>query len=415
MKLALLGCDDEAVELIAAAHRGGEHQLVAAYDALGYEGRLKAISPQVRFDESWESLLAARDIQAVIVARAKAAPADSSLSAEERRCDQLRKLAQEGVPMLVVHPACEMIVAYEIEMIRAARGAVLLPYVPRLTHPAVGALQELAGPHQPLGEVEQVLFERQMSDRAREQVLLHFARDAALLTRLVGHVRQIAASGPAGSQYEDPLAPRPKSPPSLANLSVHVSGEGPFPARWSVAPAEARDGARLTLLAARGKAVLHIPDASDADWTLEHPGPPAGQEKFPPRAEILDVLDRLQMAIHEQHEPDFTWLDACRVLEATEAIDRSLEKGRAVPLYTEAVTEEQSFKGVMAVGGCLLLVVTLAGLLIAALVEGLGLEFRHSPYWKLWPLYLLTPVVAFLILQVLQIVAKGTGKRPRQP
>jgi hypothetical protein len=74
--------------------------------------------------------------------------------------------------------------------------------------------------------------------------------------------------------------------------------------------------------------------------------------------------------------------------------------------FNEEHTEEESFKGVMAMGGCLLLVMALGVLFIAVVVEGLRLPIRTWPLWRLWPFYLLVPIVAFLLLQLLQLVVK---------
>jgi hypothetical protein len=415
MKLALLGCDEEALELVRCAVAGGNHVLTAAFDAAAYVRQLKALAPQVRCDDQWESLLLGTVADAVIVARGRLdLSLETGFSASERRDDQLRKLAQAAVPMLVVHPACEMIVGYEVEMIRAASGGVILPYVSELFHPAVAELRSLGGSSSPLGDIEQVIFERHMTDRSRTAVATRFLRDASLLRRLLGTIRQVAASGPAGTEYHDPLAGRTAAPPSLASLSVHLSGERPYPARWSVEPVDDLAGARLVLVGARGRATLHLADDPVANWVLDVTAAPHQALEFPPFNAPLDALSRLQAALEQDEPPEVSWIDACRDLEAASAIDRSLEKGRAIALYTEEITEEQSFKGVMAVAGCLTLAVTMLGVVIVVLVEALQLELRRSSFWRLWPVFLLTPILVFLVLQTLGIVARGSGKKGRR-
>ncbi len=412
MKFALLGCDDEALELVASALAEGNHALVAAYDVAAYQARLRQLAPLARYNDDWESLLVGSEAEAVIVARGKFDPsAESGFSGDERRADQLRKLAQAAVRMLVVHPACEMIVGYELEMIRADSGGVMLPYVPGLHHPAIAELETLAADEtSPLGEVEQVTLERQMADRSRTAVLTQFARDAALMRRLLGTICQIAATGPAGTEYHDPLGPRAKVLPNLANLSVHLSGERPFSARWSVGPVDEFLGAKLVLIGTHGRATLRMPDDPDARWVLEIAGA-AQRAMYETFHAPADALARLQAAITQRQQSDSGWMDACRDLEAASAIDRSLEKGRAVALYTDEISEEQSFKGVMAVGGCLVLAVTMLGLFVVVLVEALQLELRRSQFWRLWPLYLVSPILVFLVLQTLQLVARGSRNK----
>ena len=82
---------------------------------------------------------------------------------------------------------------------------------------------------------------------------------------------------------------------------------------------------------------LHRPDNSRVDGVEED------WDKFAGFAEY----DRFTRA----------WLAACRDQEAAEAVDRSLARGRTIELFNEEHTEEESFKSVMAMGGCLLLVI----------------------------------------------------------
>jgi hypothetical protein len=413
MRLALLGCDEEALALVASALADGNHAFVAAYDASAYQSRLRQLAPQARYDDDWESLLVAGDIDAVIVARGRFDPsAESGFSADERRVDQLRKLAQAAVPMLIIHPACEMIVGYELEMIRADSGGIMQPWVPGLDHPAVAELQLLAGGESsPLGEVEQVILERQMADRSRAAVLTQLARDVAVLRRLLGTIHQVAASGLAGTESYDPFAARTRSLTSLANLSVHLAGERSYSARWSVGPVDDLAGGKLVLIGSRGRATLRMPQGLLEPWELESTVEDRRQHVYGTFDAASDALARLGAALGGDPPQDSAWLDACRDLEAASVIDRSLEKGRAVALYTEEVSQEQSFKGVMAVGGCLVLAATMAGLALVVLVEALQLDLRRSPFWRAWPLYLVAPILVFLVLQTLKVVASGRAKR----
>ena len=43
---------------------------------------------------------------------------------------------------------------------------------------------------------------------------------------------------------------------------------------------------------------------------------------------------------------------------------------------------------------------------VATVVEGLRLPLRDWLIWKYWPIYLLVPVVVFLLLQLLQFAVK---------
>ncbi|MDX1943778.1 MAG: hypothetical protein SFU86_00100 [Pirellulaceae bacterium] len=407
MKLALLGADDEALALVAAAQKMG-HDLVAAFDVGQFRKPLLGLEPGVRLDEQWESLLLGGRADAVIVARGLAGlAATTGIGDEERRADQLRKLAQAGIPLVVLCPACEAIVGFEIDMIRRDCGGVIIPATPDQGHPGLLQLAELAlGASSPLGKVEQILLDRQQADRSRAAVLARFARDVGLLRPLLGTVRSVTATGAADWLGRDPLGPKPKQLPQLANLSVHLIGSTGLGARWSIGPASPGEGARLILVGERGQARLEMPHAGN--WSLSvGEGESIDLPAFQPWS---DAIHWLTIGASGAWNNDRAWLDACRDQEVGEAIDRSLLRGRAIELYNEEHTEEQSFKGVMAMGGCLLMVLALGVLGVAVAVEGLQLPIRNWAIWRYWPAYLLVPIVMFLLLQLLQL---AVPKRPR--
>src|SRR5207244_3847596 len=117
----------------------------------------------------------------------------------------------------------------------------------------------------------------------------------------------------------------------------------------------------------RGKMTLTMPAVGD--WTLEITGDQACVESFPETPEVAPILRRL---LHASTADEFydekTWLAACRDQEAAEAVDRSLMRGRTIELFNEEHTEEASFKGVMAMGGCLVLLVAICVLFFVTLV-----------------------------------------------
>jgi hypothetical protein len=406
MKLALLGADADALSLVHWAIVNG-HELVAAYDSASSEADLQAITPRVRLKESWEELLLASAADAVVVGRGgKEAAAPSGIEFAERRADQLRKLVQAQVPLIVVCPACEAIVGFEIEMIRRDVKGVIVPYVPGASNPALERLEEmLVGDDSPIGSVEQILLEREQIDRSRHSVLVQLARDATVLRQFIGTIQIVSASGPPAAIGRDPLGPKPKQLPPLANLSVHLGGEEGVYARWSIAPAPGANSGRLTIIGQRGKAVLDMPGSGD--WSLQLPGEPPATEAANAADDAEEVFWRLTHAMAtDEFYDDEAWLAACRDQEAAEAVDRSLARGRTIELFNEQHTEEASFKGIMAMGGCLLLVMALGVLFLAVVVEGLRLPMRGWPLWRLWPFYLLVPIAVFLLLQLLQLAIK---------
>jgi hypothetical protein len=412
MKLAVVGADDESLELLRWAVTRGDHHLVAAYDGGAFVGQLRQIAPQVRTNQSWEELVVASVADAVIVGRGGRELAEQTgIDHAERRADQLRKLTQAAVPIIVVCPACEAIVGFEIEMIRRDTKAVIVPYIPRASHPAIAMLAELItlGDNSPVGRIEQISFDREQTDRGRPAVLEQLPRDIAILRRLIGNIQSVSASGPAAPLGRDPLGPKLTEPPSLANLSVHFAGDEAHSARWSIGPAIDVDQARVTIVGQRGKAILHMP--VNRAWSLQLAGAAATTELFDDVDEPEHVFNQFSLATSGSNK-DLTWLAACRDQEAAEAVDRSLARGRTIELFNEEHTEDASFKGVMAMGGCLLLVFTLGVLFLAVVIESLRLPMRGWAAWRLWPLYVLVPLAIFLLLQLLKLAVKREAPGP---
>jgi hypothetical protein len=407
MKLALLGADDESLALIRWALHEGGHELVAAYDVGDHAAEVTASAPHVPISTSWESLVLGASVDAVVVGRGGPLLAEKTgIPDAERRADQLRKLAQAAVPMIVVCPACEAIVGFEIEMIRKDVQGVIVSLVPGATHPSIARLEELIteGESSPLGTAEQVALERDQADRSRDAVLSQLAQDVTLLRRLIGNIRTVNASGPTTAVGRDPLGPKPKELPSLTNLSVHLTGADGRPARWSIAPAVGPTVGSLTIIGQRGKATLHMPQAGN--WWLEIVGEQPANESFSHPGDAAEIFSQLTHAGVQVRQDESAWLSACRDQEVAEAVDRSIQRGRTIELFNEDHTEEASFKGIMAMGGCLLLVMAVAIVFLATLGEGLRLPMRNWPLWRQWPYLLLAPIAVFLLLQLLQLAIK---------
>ncbi|MGI8979139.1 MAG: hypothetical protein ACR2FY_07935 [Pirellulaceae bacterium] len=417
MKLALLGCDEETLALVREAIAEGEHALVAAYDTAEFKSQVQSLASSARLDEDWETLLLGNVADVVIVARGRLDPSRATgFAADERRNDQLRKLVQEAVPLVVIHPGCEALVGFELDMIRSDSKGIILPFALGRNQAALEAMANLVRGSETslIGSVEQILFEREMTSRRRPKVLAQLARDVSFAREFLGPIHKMSATGAAVGETVDPLGPRSKTLPPLDNLSVHLSGEQPFAARWTVMPAEHVDKLQVTMIGARGRAVLAQSSGLAPSAVLKVSGGGSSEittSEFPSQNEFGAALNIVSQNLAGPGRQESSWLAACRDVEVAESVDRSLARGRAVEFFGEEHSEEQSFKGVMAVGGCLMLSVTFVALLIAAAVEGLQLPLRESALWRAWPFYLLVPIVLFLLLQLLQGVAKRPEKQ----
>jgi len=392
MQLALLGVDDETFALAAAAARTGEDQIVMI-DALAHRAaEAAAVSPRARLVDDWNAMLDSQNIDAVLVA------ADEPAT----RVDQLRRLIQLGMPVLVSHPvSLSMLDCFELEMIREETNCVVLAYVPARWHPASAELGTIldSSESSPIAATEQVTFERFLPQREREDVLQQFARDADLVQFIAGPATKLHALGSAAAGRADPYA----------NLAVQMTCADGLVCRWTVAPIEMEAGGRFTLIGSRGKAILWMPDGEKA-WRLELRTAEGSkvQEYFEWNSADA-ALEMLSLAVANE-EADSNWNDAARTVELADAIDRSLAKGRTIDLHHEEFSDVGTFKGTMASAGCGLLIVGLILVVFVALVHTLAAQAGWNRLARMldgWPYLVLVVFGIFLLLQLLVFVGKS--------
>ncbi|MDG2385575.1 MAG: hypothetical protein P8N76_28155 [Pirellulaceae bacterium] len=395
MKIATLGYDHDLRELIRYVMATTEHTVVACFDPGAGREELAAIAPMaVNTDESWEALLTGSVADMVCVA----ARPEQTRQAEQRD-EQLRKLVQGPSPLIIIPPSCQMIVGFELEMIRQDSECLMIPYHPVLYHPDYQRLRQIVNGAEssPLGKIEQLVWERQANHRDRSSVLHAFSRDACVLRDLLVNVSRLAAMG--GSDDDN----------ALANLGVHLTGDSDRLARWSIGPISQAAGAKLTVIGSQQTASLIMPERS-FDFELLLDGVKQQAESGSPPAQLLKVVTQ---EIEKSSSGTNNWEPVCRALELEEAVERSARRGRTIELHNEMVTERETFKGMMAAGGCGLLLWVMTMLLIAGIVEGLQLPIRDSFLWKLWPLILFAPLGIFLFLQLFQLAFANRNPEPQ--
>jgi predicted dehydrogenase len=376
LRLALLGYDLPAHDLARAALDSEDMQLVALCQA-DEQTPLDSLPATIRREAHWEWLLHDDSVDAVIVA---------SRGIPERE-DALRKLVQAGKPLLITFPPCEALFAFELEMIRRDGGGPILTYIPQAVHPLTTQLLSL---DEQVGDIELATFLRRLPDCTRQAVREAFAADCGIFRSLLGRISQISATGVT-----------PNSP-NEANLAITLQNEAQGVGRWSVEPAS-EASATLLVRGSRGKAQLNLDSAANA-WTLELPSGEqiAGHELPPEQQPATMALEQLREAIATPANAE-SWDQVCRDLEVADMIDHSLRRSRTIELYDDEVSERGTFKGMMAAGGCFLLLFAMFVLFMVSVVEGLQAPFRNHFLWRLWPVYLLAPILIFLLLQLLQL------------
>ncbi len=355
MNLALLGLDDQTASVVRAAAAGMRDHVVAISDISPENfNRLESLGVRALKVLPWESLLdeAALGIDAVVVAAAGASEA-----AQTARTEQMTRLVQAGLPLVISHPVLNsMLACYELEMVREETRSVMVPYFPARWHPLVERLIELlrAAVESPIGTIQQAVFERFAVRRDRASVLSHFARDVDLIRHVCGDIARVGALGSTA----DPAA--------YANLAVQLSGPETLSTRWSIGPVIDVAGTRATFIGERGRLILQMPD--EAPWQLEIR--PAGGSQ-PKTASVEDwdpgaaALEKLALAIGRraaveksregqpagESQPTGAWNDAARDVELAETVDRSLLRGRTIEVHREESVRSRHVQGADDVAG----------------------------------------------------------------
>jgi hypothetical protein len=366
MRLALLGADVESLQLAEAAAAAG-HEIAWQGDP----GDGQPVGPWAGPHSSggpWEALLDAVSADGIILGHGS--------GGEELRSHQFQELVRLDRPVLTTFPVFSSVLTYfEIDMARTESGAIVQHFNP-LLEPAVldDAMSWIESGHPELGRIEQVVCTRSLSQRTRERVLWHFARDVELLGLVSGRLDRIGAHAGAEGQEAN-----------YAALSVQLLGRSEVPVRWSVEPPSTGEGMSLTLVCQRGRVTFEFDSAGGLRKGSSDDNP----------AEA--AITRFAAAVGAGDSAASTWLDALHAMELTDSIEISLRRGRMIDVHQQQLTEHLAFKGTMAAAGCGLLFFLVPLFLAAAWIAGrLGV-----PVGQFMPHMVLGLLALFLGLQFL--------------
>jgi predicted dehydrogenase len=379
MKIAILGIDDRVLQLCREAEHSDKYVVSCGCADPELRGQLGELANRIQWLEHWEDLLHNPQCELVVFAS----------EFTELRYEQLRRFVQEEVPIVLSHPSCPSLIGFELDMIRQDSRSIIRPYG-IATHPVIDELRRIIADGD-IGELQQIVLERSQQLTEKPAVSQAFMKDVEWIRVLLGDIKKVSGMGPQHDQ------------PQWANLSVQMETVSEIVARWSLTPINEQAGLRLQLLGSKGTATLEIPDANDwtlecsaADKEIEQKSYTAGDGAARALAAFESVLDR----------PDNSgqWVAACRDAECGEAISHSLRRARTIELYQEDHTEDGAFKGVMAMGGCGLILFGLFVLGIAVLVESFQLPLRENIVWRQWPKLLFGILLVFVFMQVLHVI-----------
>jgi predicted dehydrogenase len=389
MNVLILGDGDEERAWAQWLVGRPEHRLDAAYP--GFPDASLAGIPRPR---DLEDALARPGLDAVIVG----GPLDS-------RGESLRRAAAEGFAVVCLHPpGPDSEPYYQVALSREETGATIVPDLPLRLHPGVKPLVEALSSGA-LGSFRGLRLEAPSSGPGAGLVRVEFARAVDVIRALIGEIDAVTATGdPAG---EDPEF----------EVVAHLRAAGPLRAEVRIRAGH-QGSARLTLFGSDGSLRFEFDPRNLREARLvrevgDRPPETLDLPAWDPREAIVAVLSSSigRRDVGELPAPNL--LDGTRAMELSEAVNRSLRRGRTVEMHYEAISEEATFKSIMTSTGCLVFLATLLVLPVAMAGAGLGM------HWMLYIPYLILPVlVMFVALQTLRLAIrkpKESGPAMKRP
>lgn len=421
MKFALLGDHPDGLDVTRALTATGRHELQAyAGPGAGLEVLNRAGLTPRRVGDI-EEILADPGIEGVVVA-----------SGVNARGPMLRRAVQSERHVLCVHPAdSKPDLAFEIALMRADAGCVVLPLLPEAFHPAFARFGHLAR------QANATVLECRRA--SREEFWLDLEGDAPrpglpgwdVLRRIGGEIVEIFGQ----SSEEEPTRGRPlllvgKFADGRLFHAVYQSNQ---PENfWRIAAVGSRPLALVFPDGWPGAASLTYEDETGALRTESWPPLPPWsplidaferalatrrfQKSSPgktddtswtttasPNAEAIQAADTMVGVSRVASAAGLGWTDEIRGLELDDAVRRSLHYRRAMTLDLQEATEESSFKGTMTLVGCSLMWLILVLLFLSIWFPWLG--------WVIFP-----SLAIFLVLQVLRrFVKDDSPSKSRRP
>ena len=220
-----------------------------------------------------------------------------------------------------------------------------------------------------------------------------FARMVDVVRALIGEIEALTASGDPPGEHPD------------IELVVQLRGAQGRRAEVRIWSGQ-EEPARLSVNGSDGSLTLEYdPSFQEPARLIRRLGPSGGEQttEFEPWDSHAAIMETLLACLESRGqesmtEPSPNLNDGTRAMELSEAVVRSLRRGRTIDLHYEAISEEASFKSIMTSTGCMILMATL--LILPLALAGPALGFN----WTIYLAYLIPPVlVVFAVFQVLRL------------
>jgi myo-inositol 2-dehydrogenase/D-chiro-inositol 1-dehydrogenase len=383
---------------------GPEERAWASWFAARPEHHVQAIYPSST-DEDLREVAAVDNLdEALVLAGLELVVVGGPLAL---RGEALRRVAAEGLAIICIHPPGEDSEAYyQVSLSRAETGAVVVPYLPLRLHPGVTRLRQVLASGELCG-FRGVRHECPAGPEDGELARGAFPRMVDVVRAVLGEIEALTASGDPPGEHPDVelLVQLRAGEGRRAEVRTWPGGEEP---------------ARLTITGAAGSLALEYDRqlAAPARLIRRTGAGSSGEqiselEAWDPHAAILEILHTAMAAGGAASgsttpAPSPTLDDGTRAMELSEAVVRSLRRGRTIDLHYESISEESTFKSIMTSTGCMILLASLLILPLALSGPALGLP------WTIYFAYLIPPVlVVFAVTQILRYGISKPGKEPR--
>lgn len=376
MNFLILGDGPDELAWARALIHHPEHRLAAACP--GFKDW-----PDLPGGNDLNAALAIAEVDAVIVGGGR-----------ELRGEGLRRAAGEGLAIIALHPpGPNTDPYYHVALSRQETGALVVPDLPARLHPGVAALDKAMHDGQP-GSSRVVRLDVRVGPKDGDLVGIVTPGQIDVVRALIGEVASVTATG-------NPPGDRPSE-----RLVIHLRGSNSRTAevRLEIGPPEP---ARLVVSKSQGSTTLEYDPA--------FLGPSRLIRRLVGETEVLTEIapwnpkDAILHALTEAvagREAHPNLLDGTRAMEVTEAVGRSLRRGRTIDLEYEEMSEAGNFKSVMTATGCALLV----GILLILPIALIGPVF--GMFWTIYLAYAIPPALAlFVLLQLLRPGMKPPDSR----
>ena len=348
MRFALL-CDDPVATPVIAALEANvdQHRLTHAVRITPRADALLHGLTNVRFDEHWEDLLIAKDIDAVIVG-----------GNDPQILEGAKQLAASGIPMMFIPRAAQgSTFVYELSLIRDDNHVAIWPLLWHRFDRAVIQLKQALKDGE-LGRVQHLQLQRSLPQSsagvqmAQSVVDEEFLHDVDLPRWLIGDYDQITALQTAATDA------------GVQIQSVVLAGHSHPEVNWSISSVDGPGEWKLLVHGERGVAVLKRGETS-RNWIYEFNGQRtegdlqqtaqnalAAFASYVPANGLGSTTSANLKSTHD------IWGELVKCYETVDATHRSVRRRRTIELHFEPMSERAIFKTQMTAIGCSLLIAT---------------------------------------------------------